>query len=381
MARRVFDRDPALHDEAEALRRKHVKPKARFQLVRFAEIALDQTRNYLVQGLIPREGLVVVWGPPKCGKSFWIFDLALHVALGWPYRGRRVVAGGVVYVACEGERGLGARAEAFRQGHRAQGELDPPFYLLTTRLDLGGDADALISDIAKQLEDAVGCAVIVIDTLNRSLRGSESSDEDMGAYVQAADRVREHFRCAVVIIHHCGIDERRPRGHTSLTGAADAQIAVTRNTAGQILAKVEWLKDGAEGEEVASALQTVEFGYDEDGEPITSCVVVAADPAGARAGRAMKLSSRQRRALELLKGEIELHGEVMEPSNHVPAFTKTITRKIWRDACYEGLGIDGDRPDARRQAFNRAVDDLLAKGLVGTWGDRFWSIQPSPPRT
>jgi len=26
------------------------------------------------------------------------------------------------------------------------------------------------------------------------------------------------------VIHHCGINGDRPRGHTSLTGAADAQI-------------------------------------------------------------------------------------------------------------------------------------------------------------
>jgi hypothetical protein len=378
MAKRVFDRDPALHDEAEVLRREHLKPGERFQLVRFSEIALDQTRSYLVQGLIPREGLVVVWGPPKCGKSFWIFDLVLHVALGWHYRARRVVDGAVVYVACEGERGIGARAAAFRQGHRAQGKLDPPFYLLTTHLDLVGDADALIADIAAKLGNETRCAVIVIDTLNRSLHGSESSDEDMGAYIRTADRVREHFQCVVIIIHHCGIDERRPRGHTSLTGAADAQIAVTRNRAGQILAKVEWMKDGAEGEEIASTLQTVEVGHDEDGEPITSCVVVAADPAGVRMVRTTKLTSRQRRALDLLKGEIELHGEVLEPSNYTPAFTKAVTREAWRNACYDGLGIDADRPDTRRQAFNRAVDDLLTKGFVGTWGDRFWLTRPPP---
>src|SRR6266545_1285990 len=280
MAERVYDADPALHDEAVGLRRAHATGQHRFQLVRFSEITFDQTRNYLVQGLIPREGLVVVWGPPKCGKSFWAFDLSLHVALGWPYRGRRVDQGAIVYVACEGERGLGARAEAFRQGHSAEGALEPDFYLLTTRFDPVADADALISEIAAQLGDAPTCVAIVIDTLNRSLRGSESSDQDMGAYVQAADRMRERFRCAVIIIHHCGIDEKRPRGHTSLTGAADAQIAVTRNsTTGQILAKVEWMKDGAEGEQVASTLQIVEVGSDEDGEPVTSCLVVAAEPA------------------------------------------------------------------------------------------------------
>ena len=43
----------------------------------------------------------------------------------------------------------------------------------------------------------------------------------MGAYRDAADRLREEFRCAVIIIHHCGIDATRPRGHSSLTGAVD----------------------------------------------------------------------------------------------------------------------------------------------------------------
>jgi AAA domain len=46
--------------------------------------------------------------------------------------------------------------------------------------------------------------LVVLDTLNRSLRGSESSDEDMTAYLNAADAIRETFNCVVVIVHHCG---------------------------------------------------------------------------------------------------------------------------------------------------------------------------------
>ena len=70
---------------------------------------------YLVKGIIPRAGLVVVWGPPKCGKSFWTFDLVMHVALAWDYRGRRVQHGAVVYLALEGGKGFEARVEAFRR--------------------------------------------------------------------------------------------------------------------------------------------------------------------------------------------------------------------------------------------------------------------------
>jgi hypothetical protein len=106
----------------------------------------------------------------------------------------------------------------------------------------------LIADIRGQLVE-IPCAAIVIDTPNRSLGSSESSDKDMIAYVKGADAIREAFQCAVIVIHHCGLDDKRPRGHTSLTGAADAQIAVRRDDSDVIVATVEYMKDGEAGAE------------------------------------------------------------------------------------------------------------------------------------
>jgi hypothetical protein len=100
----------------------------------------------------------------------------------------------------------------------------------------------------------------------------------MAAYIKAADAIREAFDCALVIIHHCGVDGTRPRGHTSLAGAVDAQIAVSRDEAtDKLVSKVEWMKDGTEGDVIASRLQVAELGPDEDGQPITSCVIVPAE--------------------------------------------------------------------------------------------------------
>ncbi len=48
-----------------------VEPQRRFPLIGFDQIQLSTAPAYLVKGLIPRSGLVVIWGPPKCGKSFW----------------------------------------------------------------------------------------------------------------------------------------------------------------------------------------------------------------------------------------------------------------------------------------------------------------------
>jgi RecA-family ATPase len=219
----------------------------RFRLLAFNDIKPDDAANYLIKGLFPRVGLAVIWGSPKCGKSFWAFDLLMHVALGWDYRGHRVCAGPVVYCALEGALGFKNRAEAFRQGKLAEADGEsPPFYLMETPLSLVADAAQLVADIRAQLGVAKPVAVC-IDTLNRSLAGSESSDEDMSNYIRGADAIRDAFGCLVVIIHHCGHNAERPRGHSSLMGALDAQIGVRRDAADNIVAELELSKDGEVG--------------------------------------------------------------------------------------------------------------------------------------
>jgi hypothetical protein len=246
----------------------------RFNLIPFNKIARRQTNPYLIKGLMSSTGLIVVWGPPKCGKSFWVFDVVMHVAAGWEYRGRRVTQGNAVYVALEGQDGFGNRAEAFRQQRFEDGVGDVPgFYLVKERTDLVKDHPELIRCIRSQCADGKP-AVVVIDTMNRSLVGSESKDEDMAAYIKAADAIKEAFECAVIVIHHCGINESRPRGHTSLTGAADVQISVKKDADGNIIATVEFAKDMVEGTVVGSRLEVVSLGADQDGDPITSCAVV-----------------------------------------------------------------------------------------------------------
>src|SRR5262249_36125490 len=100
-----------------------------FPITTFGQIQMNaQERNYLVKGLLPRSGLVVVWGAAQSGKSFWCMDLLLHVALQWEYRGRKVQQANVVYVALEGRNGIPARVEAFKTRHEVK---EAPFYLMT----------------------------------------------------------------------------------------------------------------------------------------------------------------------------------------------------------------------------------------------------------
>jgi len=348
--------------------------KRQFPLIRFGDIKLNGQRRYIVKNLIPLGGLIVVWGPPKCGKSFWVSDLVLHVALGRAYRDRRVDPGVVVYITCEGQSGFPARIEAFRSRKLQGDDQEPSFYLLPAPLDLVGDINALIAEIAAQL-GTTAPILIVVDTLNRSLAGSESRDEDMSAYVRACDQLREAFECAVIVIHHCGVDGNRPRGHTSLTGAADAQIAIKRDDGDRIIAKVEHMKDGAEGDVIASRLAVVEIGLDEDGDILTSCVIEPAEaPTATKAKAGKGLTAAARVALNTLRKAVAEAGEPPPAGNHIPTQARVVPVETWRRYHYTGTASDGQSTETRKKDFQRVRNQLQAAGEIGLHADLCWVV-------
>jgi AAA domain/Domain of unknown function (DUF6371) len=350
--------------------------KARFELIPFDKIAFDTTPAYLVKGLIPRVGLCVFWGPPKCGKSFLVFDLMMHIALCWQYRGRRVRQGAVVYCALEGCAGFKNRVEAFRLTHLPDNAGEVPFHLMASPMSLDADHAALIASIRATLGDTkpAAPAAIAIDTLNRSLAGSESDDRDMAAYVKAADALRMAFDCAVVIVHHCGHEGTRPRGHSSLMGAIDAQIAVKRDAGDNIIVTVEFMKDGPQGDEFASRLEVVEIGLDDDGDRITSCVIVPVEGLAPQKEKPKKLPAAAVKALKALHEIIDDAGIIPPHDSYIPLATRAVTVEEWRAHTYKrGLGSSGE-PDAKKHAFRRAFDCLVENHRIAVSEPYVWPL-------
>lgn len=337
----------------------------RIRFASFAEMRLSTAARYVVKGIIPAAGLVVVWGPPKCGKSFFVFDMVAHVAAGWEYRKRRVKKCPVVYFALEGQQGFEARIQAFKDVHKAA---DIAFHLSSDRILLPQDGPAVVRSIRDQFP-GVPPGIVVLDTLNRSITGSENDPADMGHYVRAADSIREAFGCVVIVIHHCGTEGTRPRGHTSLTGAADAQIAVRRDEHKNIVAKVEFMKDGPEGDEIASSLEDAIVGTDSDGDAITSCTVW---PADARPSKA-KVTGQTALALSILYDTVAEEGEIVVGAQ-IPPNTRTCRESSWRANCYAKMfQIDSDQT-TKQKGFVRATRTLQERKRIGKYGDRVWPV-------
>jgi hypothetical protein len=344
----------------------------KFRLTAFKDIKVNTTRrSYLVKGLLASTGLAVIWGPPKCYKSFWATDIGLHFALGWPYRDRRVVQTTVCYIALEGQYGFAARIEVFRKHHNIAAETEVPFHLITTPLDLIHEADRLIVEIKTQLGDKCP-GLVFIDTLNRSLVGSESKDEDMAAYLRAAEKIEQSFNCTVAIVHHCGVDASRPRGHTSQTGAVESQIAVKKLSKLSVGVKVEVAKDFEEGAEITSRLEVVDTGLvDPDGDAIASLVVLPVEgPTVPMPTTKKKLSLQNGIALEALREAI-VEGGTPAKTSRAPHGAAASTFDDWL-RYYDAKTAGDIQPDSKRRALERARNKLQYDKIIGVWRDEIW---------
>lgn len=358
-------------------REERAAPRRRFKLTPFGSITLSDAPIYLVRNLLPLIGLAIVYGAAKCGKTFWLLDVLLHVALGWPYRGRRVRQGIVVYILLEGQRGFRARKAAFEREFLAGYEGAVPFFLLEASLDLIADHKTLIADIRAEVSAHMGAdaspAVVAIDTLNRSLVGSESEDKAMASYIKAAGAIEQAFACLVPIVHHSGLDVTRPRGHTSLLGSADVQISVKRDAADQIVTLVEFAKDSADGDTTTSRLRVVSVGVDEEGDPITSCVIEPAEQTAIPDREpSPRLSKGAKIALDALREAVAEMGQPAPASNHIPPQARVVSAENWRKYFYSKTPSDSETPRARQQAFKRAIEALQAANVIGAWDDVVW---------
>jgi hypothetical protein len=241
--------------------------KRKSRLIPWDSVTVGEEPEFFIEGILPREGLGVIYGPPKSYKTFLVLDWAAHIARGQPYRGREVQQSAVMYCAFEGQHGFAKRVEAYRRTHLADSGESVPIHLQPIRLNFSKEVGDLIATVR---EAGVEPGLVVLDTLNRSLVGSESKDVDMTAYLAAADELRQAFNCPVLIVHHSGLEGGRPRGHSSLTGAADVQVSTLRQ--GEVsTTTVEFMKDGPEGATLYSKLEIVDVGHGK-----TSCVIVEA---------------------------------------------------------------------------------------------------------
>jgi hypothetical protein len=243
------------------------------ELVRGDDLAARPAPVPLVAGLLFRNTLAWLIGESGSFKSFVALDIAQRVAQGQPWAGRATQRGLVLYVVAEGAGGVTLRLRAWRERH---GELPVDVLYLTRPVQAGsgGQWDALLGAVIR-----LRPSLVIIDTQARSTLGIKENDNtEMGRFVEQLDRLRRASGGAcVLVVHHIGRGGDHARGASSIDGAQDTELKVTRRGGPKALEAqlvVDKQKDAPDTATVDLRLDVVDLGRDPtNGEQLSSLVV------------------------------------------------------------------------------------------------------------
>lgn len=324
----------------------------------------DITIEYAVHGLIETATTGQLFGPSGGGKTFVALDLSLAVATGGAWADRQAKKGIVLYLAGEGHGGLRRRVRAWQSYYGIDVDGLRLFHVSRHTIDFDGTGLDDVRVEARQLEEIHGSTVvlIVIDTLARHLPGDENNTKDMSAFIRSVDSLRASFPGSVaLIVHHTGHGEDtkgRGRGSSALRAAMDFEIQCA---AGMLT--FTKMKDTETPEPIEFKLLPVEIGTDQEGEPISSCIVAYGERSERH--REAGLTTMERLALKVLT-EASTGGEMLIGD--------------WRESFYTTRRVMD--PEAKtntlKRAFLRAVEGLEEKGAIRQSGNAVFLPDSQP---
>jgi len=355
--------------------------RPKFVIEPFDAIKFEASEEWLVKRLVPRQGVVTVYGASQSFKSFVVLDVALHVALGWQWAGRLVTQAPAVYIAAEGAAGLRKRKVGFERANAAHLPEHVPFFLISAAPNLGteqGDLAALIAAIETL---HIGPGLIVIDTLAQSIGAGDENGAGMIQFVANATALANHFKACVLPVHHVGLsDDKRARGHSSLLGGVDAQLLAERKE-GMLstVLTLQKLKDEESNLRLTAHLGRVVIGQDEDGDEVSTLIIDRIEDGAAThtATTPKTIPRAQRLLMDMVKAAIDDAGEDFLPFANGPA-VRAVSDDAVRSRYYARIaeqaesGEDAHKmAERQRKAFNRAIasavkaKDLIAKQRNG----------------
>ena len=182
--------------------------------------------KFIVEGLLP-EGLHILAGSPKVGKSWLALWICFQVSKGEPVWGLTTTAGTVLYLCLED-------SYTRIQNRLFQLTDDAPNTLHFANLS-GSIGDGLENQISSFLSEHTDTNLIVIDTLQKIRNIIPDSNYYASDYrdLSSLKNLAESHHIAILLIHHLRkMKDDDPMnmisGTTGLSGAADSNFVLTR---------------------------------------------------------------------------------------------------------------------------------------------------------
>jgi hypothetical protein len=211
--------------------RDHVYTAAALQRMTFPPV------SYCVPGLIP-EGLTIIAGKPKIGKSWMALDICIAVATGRFCLGdRKPAQGDVLYAAMEDNpRRMQRRIDKLLSPVSTSWPEALTLVNAWRRLDRGG-----VDDVKQWIEQVARPRLVVLDTLAgvKPIRTQQGYSEDYES-LAALHRLASVKAVSIIVLHHTRKMEADDAvdtisGTLGLAGCADTAVVLNRTSQGTTL--------------------------------------------------------------------------------------------------------------------------------------------------
>lgn len=217
-----------------------------FTIGRSLSTATANQKKWLVDGIIPRTGLIMLYGETGIGKSYAAIDLAFAITAGSDWAGRETSPFEALYIPTEDAYGIDRRNTLIAR-QRGLSEYFKPL-IVDCQFDLSRNSDSVVR-LIENLRGVPGpIGLVIIDTMQMALGGAdENSANEATAIVENCRRLSLYLDCAVLLVHHSGKDgSKKARGSSAFMAAMDTVIHMTKSKSGVVL-KVVKQKNGPGG--------------------------------------------------------------------------------------------------------------------------------------
>jgi RecA-family ATPase len=172
-------------------------------VVRAAELEeADHQHHWLVEHILPRRGVAMIGGAPKCAKSWAGLDLALSISSGTPCFGHFTVpepAPALIYLAEDPAAVVKTRLAGICR-HRGLDLGTLPIHVITVpvlRLDIERDRTRLSETVRARRP-----RLLLLDPFVRLHRINENDAGEVSALLAYLRELERELDLAIVLVHH-----------------------------------------------------------------------------------------------------------------------------------------------------------------------------------
>ena len=178
--------------------------QSRFPLEQISHLRQLPTPKWLVRNWLPENAVGILYGKWGSGKTFIAFDIALHLAYGFPdWHGAALPEGGrdVLVLAREGHQGFLQRIEAFQRHHGLAEDTDRLHFMRAPITFMNkGDFEALQKELAGS---GKRFGLVIVDTVARVLPGADmATPENITLFMERCSRLGSTLNATVIGVHH-----------------------------------------------------------------------------------------------------------------------------------------------------------------------------------